>query len=326
MDRVAIIIPSWNGASLLRECLKSIAHQTCPAAEVLVVDNGSIDNTESVVADFAAYNVQYLALGVNTGFGSAVNFGIKHSSSELVLVLNNDTVLAPECLEQITRAADEYTEIAAFAPLILRMDRPHEVYAAGLMFSDRGYGNRSNRLRDGLSRNPCEVMGVCAAAAMFRRSVLKQVGMFNERFFLMYEDQELSLRHRLLGHKCLLIPAAVVLHSGSATLKNTFAIAVAENVKNSLITLLTCAPRYYLCSYFRKIAWFYWRLFISLCRAGYSTEVVRGVVGVIICVRYICSRRHALQRERQISDRAFDLLLFRDRIHVNLPGRILELD
>src|SRR5581483_10611233 len=115
-----------------------------------------------------------------------------------------------------------------FAPGLRSHSNPTEIYAAGIMFSDRGYGNRSNRHVLAHVSTPVEVLGVCGAAAVFRREVLRDIGVFNEGFAFLCEDLELSLRHVLRRKRCLYVPRAVAYHTGSATLGRFPNMAVEE--------------------------------------------------------------------------------------------------
>ncbi|RUM34483.1 MAG: glycosyltransferase family 2 protein, partial [Desulfobulbus sp.] len=101
---VDIVIPTWNGRELLEPCLKSIVGQSYKRFQITVVDNGSTDGTVSFLQEEFP-DVQVVSFPVNTGFSVAVNAGIQAGTHPLIFLLNNDTELAPDCLEQLVDAS-----------------------------------------------------------------------------------------------------------------------------------------------------------------------------------------------------------------------------
>jgi GT2 family glycosyltransferase len=193
------------------------------------------------------------------------------------------------------------------------------------MFSNRGYGNRSQRHLFAEINNPVEVFGACGAGAVYRREILKTVGYFNEEFFFLFEDLELSFRHQLLGHRCLYIPSAVIYHIGSSTLHKVFTLAVKEAVKNSLTTLITCAPS----SLFRNNGWaivkFYVSFLYHLMRKGYWKECVDALLYVGVNFHRSLKKRKCIQSASKPDIQYFNDLLYRGDIHINFPDEIIKL-
>ena len=142
--KISIIIPNYNGADLLEACLESISKQSYTAYDVAVMDNGSTDKSPEVLVKFSDW-VQVIKFKKNVGFSKAVNRGIKACNGELVFVLNNDTILLPNCLASIVESAKNNPDYASFAPSIRDIADINQIHSAGLMFSNRGFGNRSNR-------------------------------------------------------------------------------------------------------------------------------------------------------------------------------------
>jgi GT2 family glycosyltransferase len=321
---ISIIIPNHNGAHLLSPCLDSIRNQSYKTFDVVVVDNGSHDHSLELLNRYA-HEIRVIKLDRNIGFGRAVNLGIHASDGDLIFVLNNDTRLHHNCLAEVARGSDLYPQYGFFAPKICEFDNPNRVYAGGLMFSDRGYGNRSNRSLFQRVRNNVDVFGACGAAAVYRRDILTSVGYFNEDFFFLYEDLELSFRHQLRGHKCLYLPAALVYHHGSVTLHKLFSQAVYEAVKNSLATLLTCVPTKILAECAWGIARFYCAFWFLLIRNGYSREVISGLVTTLVRTISLFKHRRDLQSHSSCDLNYIRELLYRGPIHINLPNKVVTL-
>lgn len=323
-EKLSIVIPNYNGADLLASCLSSISAQTYVDYSVTVVDNGSDDNSVEVARQFGD-RVSVVRLDGNEGFGRAVNKGIESSDGGLVFVLNNDTVLARDCLAEIVAGVSSHYGYGFFAPKICEYDHPERVYAAGLMLSRRGYGNRSQRFLLQPSTEPVEVFGACGAGAVYRREVLDKVGLFNEDFLFLYEDLELSYRHQLLGHKCLYLPSATLFHRGSATLRRFFRLAVREAVKNSLMTLLTCTPAPLIKRDALAIVKFYLSFWGVMARKGFTPELLRGILFVALRIREVLKRRIDLQSRSRLDIEYLSELLYDGKIYVNFPDEVVEL-
>jgi len=323
-ERICIVIPNYNGSDLLDACLTSIKEQTYTSYEVVVVDNGSNDNSLDI-AKRHGDQITIISLSHNLGFGRAVNRGILSNDSELVFVLNNDTVLSPNCLTRIIEAVDAHCTYGFFAPKICEYDEPDRIYAAGLMLSNRGYGNRSQRFLFQSVLDPLEVFGACGAGAVYRRRVLEQVGLFNEDYIFLYEDLELSYRHQLKGHRCLYIPSAVLFHRGSVTLHRFFSQAVREAVKNSLTTLITCTPAALFRRYFFDILIFYFRFWVLIVRKGFTIELLGGIGYNAFKFFHVLKRRSHLQTPAVIDIEYLNSLLYRGRVYVNFPDDVVEL-
>ena len=225
--RLSVIIPNWNGARHLPECLESLRRQSHEDYEAVLVDNGSTDDSLSLVErDFPW--VRIVRNHDNLGFSAAVNAGIRTTNSEYVVLLNNDTRASEDWLEQLVSAMDAMPEASFAACRMLRYDPPHRIDSAGDRFSLlRGGGVNIGAGEPAENHDqPAWVFGACAGAALYRRSLFADIGLFDEDFFLVFEDVDLSLRARVAGHRCLYVPEAVVYHKrGASTDVESVAVA-----------------------------------------------------------------------------------------------------
>jgi GT2 family glycosyltransferase len=200
------------------DCLRSLAAQTFTDAEIIVVDDGSTDDTAAVLQrDFPHVVVE--TMPENSGFAKATNAGIRRCSGEWVFLLNNDMTLESECLEKLVDTA-EAGEAQLIAPLVLWRDEPATVYSAGDLIQCSGrpesHGFRVPRADLVL---PETIFGVSAGAGLFHRSVFDTVGLLDEAFLAYFEDADLCFRARLAGFQAALAPEAVTYHIGSATIQ-----------------------------------------------------------------------------------------------------------
>lgn len=220
IQRVAVVIPNWNGREHLSECLVALDRQTFRSFRIVVVDNGSSDASVEWLAT-SAPSVQVVSLEVNAGFAAAVNVGIGTSGEEFVALLNNDTSVDPHWLEQLVEALDLNHGYDFAASLMLYYDRPEIVNAAGDVWRCRDAvgANRGQSESRSAFQQPVRVLGASAGAALYRRSLFEDIGMFDEDFFLIHEDTDFNLRALIAGKRCVYVPTAVVRHKTSATIR-----------------------------------------------------------------------------------------------------------
>ncbi len=215
---VSVVIPNWNGACYLPTCLEALRRQRYPAREVILVDNASSDESRAlVVRDYP--EVRLLALPENRGFAGAVNAGILAARGEIVALLNNDTEADPHWLSELERALATHPDAGSAASKIRLFDRRDTIHSAGDSYRADGIpANRGVWQKDvGQFDHEEYVFGGCGGAVAYRRALLDQVGLFDERFFFNCEDVDLAWRAQLAGWRCIYVPTAVVYHHLSAT-------------------------------------------------------------------------------------------------------------
>ncbi len=215
---VSVIIVNYNGSVYLDECISSLLAQTYPAIEIIFVDNGSSDGScEYVKKNFPS--VKIIANDENLGFAKGNNIGIKAAKGELIATLNNDTKVTSRWLEELVDAINFDANVGMCASKMLFMKNAEFINSTGICISrsgacwDRGMFERDN----GQYESTSEVFGPCAGAAMYRKSMLEDIGLFDEDFYAYMEDVDLAFRGRLRGWKCLYVPEAVVYHVHGGT-------------------------------------------------------------------------------------------------------------
>jgi GT2 family glycosyltransferase len=215
---VSIVIVNWNGREFLLECLEGLRRQVYRAFSVILVDNGSHDGSTAFVSENYP-EVSIVALQDNRGFAAANNVALQTVETEFVALLNNDAVPDPLWLKSLVEALEEYPQAGLAASKMLLYDRRGSIDRAGdgytragaALLRGRGLSADCHRVREW-------VFGACAAAALYRMAMLRDIGFFDEDFFLLYEDVDLSFRAQLKGYKCLYVPEALVYHKGSSSI------------------------------------------------------------------------------------------------------------
>jgi len=218
---VAVVVVSWNCSHYLAACLASLRGLRRPPREIIVIDNGSTDGSAEIVRD-GFPEARLIEAGDNLGFCRANNLGIGATRAPFVLVLNPDTRLRPEFLEELLPAFED-PRVGLAAGKLLRFDE-RTLDSCGQLLGrsrqpvDRGYGSADRGQHD----EDDEVFGACGAAALYRRAMLDSIAdpgeaYFDEAFFAFYEDLDLAWRARRAGWKAVYRHRAVGFHARGGT-------------------------------------------------------------------------------------------------------------
>ncbi|MDP8236618.1 MAG: glycosyltransferase family 2 protein [Candidatus Erginobacter occultus] len=219
----AIVIVSWNGMEDLLKCLASLEKLDPPRPRIVVVDNGSTDGTGEAVRDRFP-EVELLSLSENLGFAGGNNRGIERAlggGAEYVCLLNNDTAVDPGFLNALLRAAGEFPRAGILGSRVLYRSRPETVWSQGISVGKRTgrvYAAHYNRPAREVPETPENADGVSGAAMLLRAETLRQTGLFDEDYFLCFEDLDLCLRGRERGWEVMTVPASKVYHSVSGSM------------------------------------------------------------------------------------------------------------
>jgi len=215
---IDVIVPIWNSKPWLEQCFAALEAQTLRPASIVAVDDGSTDGSQAWLERHAD-TVMVHSLARHSGFAAAVNHGIRSTSSPLVALLNADTQVEADWLEQLSTALlAEPTTTGLAASRMLQLSDPTVVDSAGDSFTvfgsalKRGHGEPAANWS-----RPEKVLSACAGAALYRRAMLAKIGLFDDSYESYLEDVDLSLRAQLAGYDCLFVPAARVLHAGGGS-------------------------------------------------------------------------------------------------------------
>jgi GT2 family glycosyltransferase len=307
VSQVDLVIPTYNGRGHLRTCLQAIRAQTFTDTHVIVVDDGSTDGTDRMMAnEFPEFS--YVPLAGNQGFAAACNAGIGTGSAELVALLNNDAIPEPEWLRYLVDAIKRSPEAGALASKILLADGSGRFHAAGDTFFWTGLPNSRGvwEVDEGQYDVEKEVFSTCAAAALYRRSALEQARLitgdiFEPNFFMYLEDIDLGWRLRLLGFSIVYVPEARVFHHLSATgggslasyfvARNRFAVLV-RNLPQELKR--TVWPRFAVQQVRQMIT------ALAHLREPAARARIRGILAGLWFARTQRRKRRAIQSARRV--------------------------
>lgn len=242
---VTVVVVNFNGRHYLGECLASLEAQTLPRRswEAILVDNGSTDGSADYVRSAFPW-MRLLQASRNLGFARANNAAFRQARGRFLALLNNDTAADAGWLEGLLEALEAEPGAGGAASKIVFRDRPDLINSAGLnLYADGRGGDRGFRQPDdGRFDQPAEVFGACAAGVLLRRELLEDVGDFDERFFVYYEDLDLAWRARLRGWRFVYAPRSLVRHVHCGTSGEWSPFFVYHVERNRALVALKNAP------------------------------------------------------------------------------------
>jgi hypothetical protein len=220
VPQVIVIILNWNGKDDTIECLESLRQITYANHEILLVDNGSTDGSAAYFREKAP-DLSILENGTNLGFAEGNNVGIRWALSrgaDYVLLLNNDTVVDKNFLQELVDVTEKDRRIGFVGPKIYHYDyngRRDVISFAGAKFRIwRGQVHRfcANTVDEGQCDSEREVDSIEGSCLLVRTDVIKKVGLLNSDYYLYWEDTEWCIRGRNAGYKAVYVPGAKIWH------------------------------------------------------------------------------------------------------------------
>lgn len=256
-ENVAIILVNWNSFELTNGCIISLNNIDYPNYDIIVVDNGSSDGSgERLKTEHP--DIILITSPVNSGFTGGNNRGLEYSLKTgytYSLILNNDTFVEPDFLSKLSKYMNEHPETGAIQPRIFFHHDRKLLWNAGSYYNQffgYTYTKGYNRLANASDKQVKEVDWITGCALLTRNSILEKTGLLTEKFFIYYEDVDLSFRIKKLGYKLIYYPESVIYHIAGMANRNIikgkegFLNPVVHylNVRNSLWLAKTYTPWY----------------------------------------------------------------------------------
>lgn len=308
-----MVVPNWNGARFLEECLGSLTRQTEPA-QIIVVDGASTDGSPQLVAE-RFQEVTLLVLEGNPGFAGAVNRGIAHALAdgvEFVALFNNDAVAEPDWLGRLLATARSHPEAGTVTSKFMLEDRVH-IDSTGDFYSSWGWAYP--RGRDEIDRGQYdgpgsrEVFCGSGGASLYRGAMLRDVGLFDEDYFAYLEDQDLGFRAQLMGWRARYEPGAVAYHRLMGTASTMAHFGRYQAIRNCIYLYVKNLPH--------PLCWKYLPKFVSGLVLMAANDVrrrrFRAIAGAYLdAVRHlptILAKRRRVQASRRVPVSYIDSVL-----------------
>jgi GT2 family glycosyltransferase len=265
--------------------------------------------------------------GRNLGFAGGNNAGARAASGGLLVFLNNDTVPSADWLSHLLRASDALPDVTLFTSRLVFLDRPDIVDSVGDGYLraggafKRGHGLPADRFQQS-----GEVFGACGAGFMIRRDVFDRLGGFDERFFMVYEDVDLSYRARLAGHRCWYVADAVVRHAGGGTLGGTSKAAVFYGQRNLEWTWIKNTPLTLMLRTLPAHAIYSAAGVGHYLTAGRAGAAVTGKMAALLALPQMILERRRVQRARQVPPAAIEAVMERKWLSVKRREKTVQRD
>jgi GT2 family glycosyltransferase len=315
---VTVVVPTLAADDALADCLRSLESQTFDRFDVVVVDNSGSGRARG-----SGTRVRILVNQRNVGFGAAINQAIRESEAPYIAVLNDDATPHPEWLAALVKAAEARPRAGMFASQV-RLDAKH-LDSTGMLIAldgsskQRGHGEPPQEFAA-----DSDTLFPTGSAALYRRKMLDEIGLFDERFFLYCEDTDLGLRARWAGWEGVYVAGAVVDHAysksaGRASPLKAYYVErnrLSTAIKNFPLSMLALVKLYAGARYF-------WHLVFMVTRTGKAAEfreaghptwllpflVLRAHVSASVRLPYLLRQRRRIFKTRRLSSKEFRALL-----------------
>ena len=278
MAEVTVVIPNYNGIGYLKDCLDTLREQTYRDYEVLLVDNGSGDGSLAFAEEHYPW-VKVLPLDRNYGFCGAVNAGIRAAQTPYVFLLNNDTKLHPDCIEELMIMMHSHPNCFSCSARMIKMSEPDRLDDAGDYYCALGWAYALGKDRPCAKYlKPRKVFAACGGASMYRRQVFERIGMFDEAHFAYLEDIDVGYRAQIYGYENWYCPDAIVWHVGSATSGSRYnEFKIRHSSRNNIYMIYKNMPLLQIILNFPLLLIGFLIKWLFFIRKGFGKEYFHGV-------------------------------------------------
>ncbi len=300
---ISVIIVNYNGVQHLDECLTSLSNQSFHHFEIIFVDNGSTDGSVGYVENYFP-DIRTVALGKNEGFCRGNNVGLRYASGDFIALLNNDTLADTRWLEEMYNAMKKDSTIGICSSCMVNYYSREVLDTAGDGYDICGVGFK---VGEGMPVSDFQtqryVFGSCAGAALYRRSMLGEIGFLDDRFFAYGEDLDLSFRAKLAGYKCLYVPKAVVYHKINQTFGRESDFLLYHTRRNVEYTYFKNMPFLLLLLTLPLHLIYNTLTFIQALFKGRTKIFLKAKFDFLKNFNEILSKRNKIQKKRKISNK-----------------------
>lgn len=303
MYLISVIIVNWNGEKFIEECLDGLKKQSFKNFSIIIADNGSDDGSLELIQNNYS-EVKTIALHENLGFAAANNIALKTIHTEYVALLNNDAVPHRLWLKSLVEGLDAHPEAGFAGSKMLYYDNPGIIDRAGDVFTTSGTALLRGRGKPSDTYNEKEyVFGACAGAALYRTEMLRNIGLFDEDFFLLYEDVDLSFRAQLQGYKCIYVPEAIVYHMSSQSIGYDSPISVYYSHRNLEWVYIQNMPGSLIIKTIFPHIIYNIASFIYFTAIGRGKEFIKAKWDALKGIKRSFQKRHLIQRNKKMNDK-----------------------
>jgi GT2 family glycosyltransferase len=307
MNRVAVVILNWNGIADTVSCLDSLINQTYSDYTIVVIDNGSVDDSVDILKKYIASHssspIELICNSKNFGFAGGVNTGIRWALDkqyDAVALFNNDATADKDWLAHLVKGlSDKKTGISTG---LLLHENGKTIDSTGDWYSKWGLPfPRSRNESTVFAPNNGFVFGASGGATLYRAEMLRDVGLFDEDFFAYYEDADISFRAQLADWKVRYTSEAIAYHKQGATSKKIPGFAVYQTFKNLPLLFLKNVPTSLLIPIGLRFYSAYLLMYVNTFKHGTSWAATRGIAKAILLSFKALQQRAVIQSKKRVS-------------------------
>ena len=307
-NNLAIIVLNWNGADDALECIDSLRKQTLKPT-IIVVDNNSSDDSVARFKDYKKShpktNLVIIENTKNLGFAGGINTGLRYAIShkfDLIGVLNPDAVADIRWCKSLVDELLTYDDCGIVTGLLLRRDGK-TIDSSGDFYTTWGLPGPRNRDEpiDNAPHEAGDVFGATGGGAMYRATIFNDVDMFDEDFFMYYEDVDLSFRTQLAGWRIRFTPNAIAYHKVGASSGKVPGLAVYNTFKNLPLVFIKNVPGKLFWSVGIRFFITYWVTLLSAVRYGNGWPAFKGAMASLRKKPAAYRKRWHIQKKRRVS-------------------------
>lgn len=308
----SVIIPNWNGSDLLEDCLNSLGKQTFSNFEIILVDNGSTDDSlEYVENNFP--EVKIIKFKKNFGFARAINEGVKISEAEYVVFLNNDTKVDKDWLKNLVECANKHPEVISVNSKLLNFYDKKIIDGVGMVINEVGQARSIGwqEKDDGKYIGEDYIFGATGGASLFRKKDFINVGFFDENFFMYSEEVDFAFRVQFLGYKSIFCPKAIVYHKHKATSQKLPAHIEYWQFRNMTQVIIKDFPISILLKRWRwlKIILVHLNTYLYQLKKGFWWTPFLADIWIIFHLPQLLRERRKIQSNRKVTDEYIESFL-----------------
>lgn len=318
-ERILFVVLNFNGWRETIPCVAAILKQSYQSFDIFLVENGSKDESLDKLKQFENNDrVIYAKNTDNLGFAGGVNMGIRyaleHNYSHVVL-LNNDAVISSSWLESLLGAMKHMR--ADVVTGLLLLGNGQKIESTGDSLSS--WGLPFPRQREEPTKHAKEsgfVFGGTAGASLYRTSLFKEVGLFDEAFFAYFEDTDFNFRSQLLGNKAYYEKSAIAYHDHGTTSSKMPGFTVYQTFKNLPLFFWKNIPASLLIPIGVRFMTYYGSLYLRCLARGQFVPATKGIIRSIYYLPYALRQRQIIQSTRRV-----DIGYLRRIIYWGLPPK-----
>lgn len=314
-----IIVLNWNGADDAIKCTESLLAQTTPI-DVFLIDNASSDNSVDKLSAFVDMHqnskIELIVSNQNGGYTAGNNIGFKlaiERGYDFIGTLNPDAVADPRWAESLLDELASTADAGIVTGTMVRSDKIHtdstgDFYTSWGIPGPRG---RDKPLSDA-PKKPEYIFGSTGGGFIARAKMLREIGLFDEKFFMYFEDVDLSFRAQLAGYKVRYTPKAIAYHKISASTSKVPGLAVTQTFKNLPVLFLKNAPFKLWWQILPRFSLAYLLILGHAVVKGRGKAALKGWLGSIKLIPHAIRERRRIQSTRKVSADYIDSIILHD--------------